>query len=494
MQWLNKRYRFLFRSTKGLILVAIAFAALISAFFGMLSGPMADYGIKDVVVRALNLNLEPAEREGRLVILYHTLAMITIAVEVYMITDLLKMKDSQRLAINTAMTIGYLMVIFGGLPFAYWGHNWVLHGIYIAGLSLIFFAGCLLLVALWPWKDEYRLKNKDYAQTKKGYDIERVAFFMVALTTLISAIFGAVPGSFFGNGFEVFLAENVVREPYKPALNLSVIGHLHIMLALIAIMCALIIGRWMDFKGFWQKLAMPLYIVGAFVLSLGTWLVVQFEEIAHFIIYGGSSVAMLGALFLVIDSWKKIIRSGLDEKGIHKGNFFQGITALLRDPLRFGPTWQMVFMNFTVSGVGIFTAVKLDEIFRQWQFMDERSLLTGHWHILATLTATILLLYYADLAGLRGKVRKWFGWAVILFSDVAFGAVTIYEMRRLLISEGEQQPLINRAILAGDIGVIVLLLALAALMVWRLTDLFKKNGRWREETMHRLEKKDEVQQ
>jgi len=40
----------------------------------------------------------------------------------------------------------------------------------------------------------------------------------------------------------------------------------------------------------------------------------------------------------------------------------------------------------------------------------------------------------------------------------------------------------------------VLLLALAALMVWRLTDLVKKNGRWREETMHRLEKKDEVQQ
>lgn len=28
MQWLNKRYQFLFRSTKGLILVAIAFAAL----------------------------------------------------------------------------------------------------------------------------------------------------------------------------------------------------------------------------------------------------------------------------------------------------------------------------------------------------------------------------------------------------------------------------------------------------------------------------------
>jgi hypothetical protein len=493
MTWIGSRFKFLFRSTKGLILVAIAFAALISAFFGMLSGPMADYGIKDVVVKALNIDLVPAEREGRLVVLYHTLAMITVAVEVYMITDLLKMKEWQRLSINSTMTIGYLMVIFGGLPFAYWGHNWVLHGIYIAGLTIIFLTGCQLLVALWPWRKDLALIDKTYAHTRKGYDMERVAFFMVALVTLISAIFGAVPGSFYGNGFETFLAENIVREPHKTALDLSIIGHLHIMLALIAIMCALIIGRWMDFKGVLHKIAMPLYIVGSVVLSMGTWLVVKFEGIAHTVIYGGSTIAMLGALLLVIFSWKKLIREGLEAKGIGKGNFFQGVAALVRDPLKFGPTWQMVFMNFTVSGIGIFTAVKLDEIFRQWQFMDERALLTGHWHILATLTATILLLYYADMAGLKGKARQWFGWLVIIFSDVAFGAVTIYEMKRLFIDEGSQQPLVNRVVLAGDIGIITLLAALAGLMGWRLVDLFKRKGRWANETDHRLDKKEEVQ-
>jgi hypothetical protein len=493
MTWIGSRFLFLFRSTKGLILVAIAFAALISAFFGMLSGPMADYGIKDVVVKALNIDLVPAEREGRLVVLYHTLAMITVAVEVYMITDLLKMKEWQRLSINSTMTTGYLMVIFGGLPFAYWGHNWVLHGIYIAGLTIIFLTGCQLLVALWPWRKDLALIDKTYAHTRKGYDMERVAFFMVALVTLISAIFGAVPGSFYGNGFETFLAENIVREPHKTALDLSIIGHLHIMLALIAIMCALIIGRWMDFKGVLHKIAMPLYIVGSVVLSMGTWLVVKFEGIAHTVIYGGSTIAMLGALLLVIFSWKKLIREGLEAKGIGKGNFFQGVAALVRDPLKFGPTWQMVFMNFTVSGIGIFTAVKLDEIFRQWQFMDERALLTGHWHILATLTATILLLYYADMAGLKGKARQWFGWLVIIFSDVAFGAVTIYEMKRLFIDEGSQQPLVNRVVLAGDIGIITLLAALAGLLGWRLVDLFKRKGRWANETAHRLDKKEEVQ-
>jgi hypothetical protein len=488
MKWIRARFNYLFKSTKGLILVGIALASLVSAFFGMLSGPMADWGIKDVIVRIFGIDLVEAEREGRLVILYHVIAMIVVAIETYMITGLLEMKENLKVLINSTITAGYLAALFGGLPFAYWGHVWAFHGIYIAGLSLVFFAGCVLLYALWPWRKEYRVTDNSYAHTKKGVPLERSAFFAMASATIISALFGAIPGSAFGNGFTVFLAENVVRTPHKSVLDLSIIGHLHIMLALIAICCALIIGRWMDFKGIWHKLAMPMMIVGSLVLAMGTWLVVPFETAAHAIIYGGSTIAMLGALFLVIFSWRKLIREGLAQGGIQKGSFAQKISALLRDPLKFGATWQMVFMNFTVSGVGIFTAVKLDEIFRQWQFMDERSILTGHWHILATLTATILLMYYADLAGLKGKARQWFGWLLIIFSDLAFGAVTIYEMRRLITPEATQQPLVNTTTLLGDIGLVTVLLVLAALMVWRLTDLFKKKGRWSvESSQTRLE-------
>ena len=492
MRWLSERFNFLFRSTKGLILTAIALVSLISALFGMLSGPMAEWGIKDVIVRALHMDLVEAEREGRLIILYHSIAMIVVAIETYMIVDLLKVKDNLKVMINSLITFGYLAVILGGLPFAYWGHNWTLHGLYIAGLVLIFFAGCTLVYALWPWRVEFKVTDMEYAHTRKGYSLERIAFFAMAVVTLISSLFGAIPGSNYGNGFETFLAENVVREPIKTSLDLSVIGHLHIMLALISVACALIISRWMDFKGILHKLAMPLMIVGSVVLAMGTWLVVPFETAAHIVIYGGSTLAMLGALFMVIFSWRKLIRTGLAEKGIKKGNFFQAIAALCRDPLKFGVTWQMVFMNFTVSGVGIFVAVKLDEIFRTWQYMDERSILTGHWHILATLTATILLMYYADFAGLKGKPRQWFGWILIIFSDLAFGAVTAYEMRRLIVAEAVQQPLVNTTTLLGDIGLGAVLIVLAALMVWRLTDLFKKKGRWRKEVDEKLESFEEV--
>ena len=487
MQAIKHRFNYLFKSTKGLILVAIALCALISAFFGSLSGPMADLGVKEVIVKTFGIDLVEAEREGRLIMLYHVIAMAVIAIETYMITDLVPMKDHQRVQINSTITFGYLAAIIGGLSFAYWGTSWVMHGIYIAGLTLIFFAGCLLAYALWPWRNEYKVKNKEYAHTKNGYDLERVAFFSVSIVTLASAIFGAIPGSFYGNGFFTFLAENVVREPIKTTLQKSIIGHLHIMLALIAVACTLIICRYMDFKGILHKIAMPLLIIGSVVLSVGTWLVVPFEGVAHAVIYGGSTVAMLGALLLVIFSWDKLIKTGLAETGLKKGNFFQGVAALVRDPLKFGVTWQMVFMNFTVSGVGIFVAVKLNEIFRRWPFMDEKLILTGHWHILATLTATILLLYYADFAGLKGKARQWFGWSVIIFSDLAFGAVTVYEMKRLFVEEAYQQPVVNITNILGDIGLVVVLLALAALLIWRLIDLFKKNGRWSKEVHEKLE-------
>ena len=115
MKQLTARFQYLFKSAKGLILAAIAICALITAFFGMISGPMADMGIKDVIVRIFGLKLVEAEREGRLIILYHSIAMIVVAIETYMITDILAMKDRQRVTINSTITIGYLMTAIGGL-------------------------------------------------------------------------------------------------------------------------------------------------------------------------------------------------------------------------------------------------------------------------------------------------------------------------------------------------------------------------------------------
>ncbi len=478
------QFNYLFRSTKGLILVAIAMISLETAIWGMLSGPMAEWGVRDVVVRVLGMKLVEAEREGRIIILYHSIAMAVVAIETYMITSLVKMKPFYISAVRMLITIGYIMAMIFGMGFAYWGHNWALHGLYIAGLSLIFFAGILLTIALWPWDKEYSQPNPSYASIK-GFDMERAAFFTTALATLISVLFGAVPGSYFGNGFETFLAENIIRYPEKTLMEFAVIGHLHIMLALICIMITLIIGRWLDFKGLLHKIAMPLMILGAIVLSLGVWgVVTPLEPVAHMIIYVGATPSMLAALMLVIYGWDKLIREGTAQ--IKRPNILQKFNALFEDPLRFGPLWQMVFMNFTTSGIGIFMAIRLDQIFRVWPAREERIELTGHWHVLSAIVATIILMYYGDMIGLKGKVRKLYGWAIIIFSDIAFASVTVFEMKRLVISEAEQQPFVNTVMLTMEFGLGMLLVLLAMIMVWRLLDLFKEKGRWTEEVSHEL--------
>jgi hypothetical protein len=202
------------------------------------------------------------------------------------------------------------------------------------------------------------------------------------------------------------------------------------------------------------------------------------------VIYVGATPSMFAALLLLIWSWDKLIRDGTAH--IKKPNVGQKISALLRDPLKFGPTWQMLFMNFTTSFIGIFMAIRLDEIFRVWPAREERIELTGHWHVLSAIIATIILLYYGDMIKLKGRVRQIYGWSLIILSDLAFAAVTIFEMKRLFITEAVQQPLVNILMYAIDFGLGMLLVLLAIVMVWRLSDLFKKKGRWTEEKEQEL--------
>ena len=476
MEAIKKRFVYLFTSTRGLALVGIAAVALVTAIWGTLSGPMVEWGVKDITVRLLGLDLIQAEREGRIIMLYHTIAMTVVAVEVYFITEIVKMKNHERVMINATITIGYLTSLIFGLIFGYFGHNFVFHGLFLVGQTLVFFAGILLCAALWPWKKEYRLPaDSEQSKTKKGVDLERVAFFTMAVCTLVSATFGAVTGSYWGNGHETFLAEDLIRIPEKTILQRAIIGHLHIMVTLVAVAITLIVGRWMKFKGILHKITMPTMIVGTIVTTIGA-LSVTWLEWAHTIIYGGSSLILLAGLFYVIFSWDKLIKDGTAD--LEKPNAWHKIKALTRDPLKFGSGWQMVFMNFNVSFVGLFMAAKLDEIMRVMPAREERITLTGHWHILSGLIATIILFYFADLSGMKGKARKWFGWIMIIGSDIAFGAVTTFSLKSLFVEKTAQQSLVNTTMILTDIGLAAVLVILALFLIWRLYDLFKEKGTW----------------
>jgi hypothetical protein len=54
-------------------------------------------------------------------------------------------------------------------------------------------------------------------------------------------------------------------------------------------------------------------------------------------------------------------------------------------------------------------------------------------------------------------------------------------MKRLFVEQVAQQKVVNWTMLLTDIGLAGILVILAVFLLWRLYDLFLKNGRWAEE-------------
>ncbi len=416
MQRLAKLVDRFFGSLPGLLLVVVAWDAFIIASLSMFSGPVRGLGLADL----LGIDLSDANRVGRIIMLYHSLAIPFIAALVYLVLDRLPFGSSPeeerriRRSITAPVTIGYMLTSIGGMTFAYAGRNWVMHGLFLIGLSLVFYAGALLTVALWP----SRRWATDPAQESHLADVplERVAFFLTALFTLISAAIGGAAGAFFGNGFVAFLAEDIVRHDVHTLFELMIIAHLHIMLTLIDVMILLLVIRTYRVRGLVHKIVVPLTILGTIVISWATWSV-MFWEGAHKVINIGSSLLLPGAIMVAIWGWAKMAREG--------GSW----RAILRDPVRFGIFFELIFVNVVVTVPGVYTAINL-ETFRQEAYLAvERTILVGHWHVLATLSAVIVLFLIADRLGTRGRLRQVIGWGMLVGSSLAFVFVNLYMFR-----------------------------------------------------------------
>ena len=70
MQFITTRFNYLFNATKGLILVAIAMVGIVTAVWGMLAGPMAEMGVREIVIKALGISL--------MVLVWPTLVLATL--------------------------------------------------------------------------------------------------------------------------------------------------------------------------------------------------------------------------------------------------------------------------------------------------------------------------------------------------------------------------------------------------------------------------------
>jgi len=127
-------------ATESLLLLVTAWEALLVVLLSLLSatGPLSGLGLADW------LGLDEAGRVGRIVMLYHSLAIPFVAALVYLILDTLPFEVHIPQLVQPAITAGYLLTSVGGLSFAYLRAGWIAHGLFLVGLSLTFYAGAVL--------------------------------------------------------------------------------------------------------------------------------------------------------------------------------------------------------------------------------------------------------------------------------------------------------------------------------------------------------------
>jgi hypothetical protein len=420
-----------FGSLPGLLVVAVAWDALLVASLAPFSGPLQPLGLAQL----LHLDLSEAHRVGRIIMLYHSLAVPFVAALVYLILDQFLPGSPQhtghprpaearvRHSIVVPITLGYMLTSLGGMTFAYGGRNWIFHGIYLVGLSLVFYAGLLLAVALWPWRP--RSTGRAQAGRPSATPLERLALFVLVLFVLISAAIGGAAGAFFGNGLEAFLAEDIVRVDPHTTFELMIIAHLHIMLTLIDVAILLLIIRFYNVTDRVLKIAVPLTLVGTIIVTFATWSVIGWEG-AHKLINVGSAFLLPGALLVAIWGFAHLMRQG---EGTLAGQGAK-LRALLRDPVPLGIFFELIFVNVVVTVPGVYVAFNLER-YRSAAYLGvERTILVGHWHTLATLSAVIVLLLIVDRLRIQGWARQLAGWGLLAGSTLSFLFVNLYMFRQ----------------------------------------------------------------
>lgn len=454
-------------TTESLLWMVVAWEVLLVALMSPLSatGPLAGLGLAD------RLGLDEAGRVGRIVMLYHSLAIPFVAALVYLILDAMPFDERVLQRVRPAITAGYLLTSIGGLGFAYGRAGWIAHGVFLVGLSLTFYAGVVLWWGLSPWRpsgtplrsvpgyEPVRSEPQSEAivrskpRSDSGVAL-RWAFWLMALYTLVSVIIGGSVGAYFGNGFQAFLAEDVLRADHD-LFQRAIIAHLHIMLTLIDVALLLLIARRVGLAGRAYRVAMPLVIAGTTITAFATWSVMVVEGVAHKIINVGAVVLLAGAAIVALYGMRGMIRERPDRPAWR---------ALLGDPVRFGMLFHLLFVNLVVTVPGVWVAVNLEAV-RAGDPAWERAFAVGHWHVLATLSAAVGFLLVVDRLGARGWLRQAVGWGVLAGSALAFAAVQFYLFRRP--GTAPARPVL----LAIDAGVALFLLALA---LWIFTAKARK--------------------
>lgn len=352
------------------VLYAILIGGL-TLFYSLLSGPAAEYlGLKELLTKGSQLS-----REGRIIIVYHALAVPFLSLLATLILGTLNPEEKETTPVFQILFLGSVLSSLGGLIFSYFSGGMLAHGLFITGLSLVFGGGVFFLFKIISLSPDYF-----------SIPLEKVSILILTISILFSAAIGGAIGSYFGSGFQAVLAEDIIKKEHN-IFERALISHLHIMVALVAASVLYLLTRYFGFYLKKNKYFYYLFLTGTVITSISTWSVIAktLEKQAHKVINVGAFMLIMASFIYAYSALKEFVR-------VRKKRFFELVSVI-----------YLIAVNFVVTIPGIYVAINLEK-FRQENFSAiERSFAVGHWHVLASTCALIIASIFFDAVGVSEK-------------------------------------------------------------------------------------------
>ncbi|AGK61891.1 hypothetical protein Asulf_01925 [Archaeoglobus sulfaticallidus PM70-1] len=395
------------------MVIAFTLAVLLVGFGVLLSPPFKDLrksiGLPEDlpgsryangVAEIINPDIDQAELYlTRIAHIYHAVFAVLIYATIAALVKIYRMETD----ILLLMLTGVLMVVAGSIVYAYIDHTFFWHGLFIAGLAVIFSSALLLLFRFKP------SEKLDWAVLVAG------------LLLLGGAVIGGWVGSSFidSNLAHEFLIAKI-QSRFNPDLAeestvwRAMTGHLHAMVALSLALAFVVAVKAVGVRqSRLTQMAVYAVIFGETVMALASYSVWFAGKIAHLIITPAALALIFGTLMLSF-------RTERPEAASPKGALSWG--------LRLGNLWVWAFV--AVPGAIVAISLRKPKFFNpefraeSWDWA-ELAYNIGHWHILLAIWGVTLLLVYLAIVS-KSRFAAIAGWTATIGMLGSIAAVNLY--------------------------------------------------------------------
>jgi len=365
-------------SLKSLVVVAIAwdfsiavFGMLFSPGFQGLTGPLS---LPDSLLRFFY------QYEA---MFFHALAIPFIAALVYATVGIFGTRGKPAEVVVAAITLGYVISSLSALYILFKGADTLAFETLWVGLTLGVLAALGLLLTTWP-----RREPGQAAMSLRGRNLASLCVW-VSILGVLSAV---AVGTYASMGDSMWGGTATI-----PSMGLIAATHQHVIITIIdAALVALIVKEfradlYAGIPGTFVKIGLYGTLLGVPTTAISAYATVPYGIAAHNSIIAFAGILLQASLFVFYAvAYVEAKRFG------HR--LLSGVVANM---MTFGMLFILFWVNVVVTLPGIYVAFNLHNF---QGLPNEQAFITGHTHVLITLTALTLLMLLAHFYGVKGRL------------------------------------------------------------------------------------------